>query len=623
VNTVAFDPQQPDVAYAGMEGGGIAKSVDGGVTWQTRSAGLTSPRVAELVVHPRLSRLIYGRYEEGPMLRSENGGRSWSTLAVPGSKVWAVAPVASDPARVYAGSDVGIFQSVDSGTTWQAVAGRGLPKFYTARSLAVDATDPRLLYAGLSGSSGFGFWVSEDGGRHWARRNRSTPDRIVVDPRRSGTVYVLRGVVQRSRNRGLTWEPYFDDVELGIVFDPHDPATAYVYTSATVAGARFAIDKTTNDGATWQPIQGGGLPSGLSTVYALAISPAGPLLAADNLTDLFRSTDGGATWSRAGKGLVNTSIWSLAFGRPGTLFAAANDGVHRSRDNGASWVKVLDLQQVLSLAVDPSDPDTVYVGTAFPFGEDPHIVWKTTDGGATWTPLPFPQSPHPTAGVDATDLAVDPVDPQVLFLASPTTPVGTADGGGVYRSADGGQTWTKAPEIREGSHLAVSPGAPGTVWAIWLLGLYKSTDSGLHWSLALTGSPDHLLRAVAPAPSNPDVVWALGDTDTYRSLDGGSTWRRLSGLPSPYLFPFNDAAQHPLVVDPTDPDTVYAAWRGGASRRAPGTRWQPLNNGLFGTEESTIDFDPADPRRLLMGTGGFASGAGLFEYHLALPQGPE
>jgi len=49
------------------------------------------------------------------MLRSENGGRSWSTLAVPGSKVWAVAPVASDPARVYAGSDVGIFQSVDSG----------------------------------------------------------------------------------------------------------------------------------------------------------------------------------------------------------------------------------------------------------------------------------------------------------------------------------------------------------------------------------------------------------------------------------------------------------------------------------------------------------------------------
>ncbi|HZF13495.1 MAG TPA: hypothetical protein VFE33_32280, partial [Thermoanaerobaculia bacterium] len=120
-----------------------------------------------------------------------------------------------------------------------------------------------------------------------------------------------------------------------------------------------------------------------------------------------------------------------------------------------------------------------------------------------------------------------------------------------------------------------------------------------------------------------DVVWVLGDTDTYRSLDGGSTWRRLSGLPSPYLFPFNDAAQHPLVVDPTDPDTVYAAWRGGASRRAPGTRWQPLNNGLFGTEESTIDFDPADPRRLLMGTGGFASGAGLFEYHLALPQGPE
>jgi photosystem II stability/assembly factor-like uncharacterized protein len=621
ISSLAFDPQRPHVAFAGLYGGGIARSEDAGLTWRTSIVGLTNPYVTGLIVHPRLSQLVYALNDGGYLVRSLDGGRSWSELLASGNPFTAFAPAPADPAVVYAGTYVGLFVSHDSGDTWRRVEGGGLPLFYRVAVVAVDAKDSRLLYAGIVDYRGFGLWVSRDSGLTWQRRLRTVPEQLVCDPLRSGTVYLLKfGILQRSRDQGATWEAYYSAAgggggpALGLAFDTHNPWIAYVLSDGERAAVKPASTyKTIDDGAHWQALTNG-LPGNVFA-SSLAANPAGTLLLGTDFRGAFyRSTDGGASWSPAGSGLVNTSVLALAFGAPGTLFASTGPGVSRSRDGGVTWTQVLRLQVgITALAVDRSNPETVYAGTANPSGVAPPVLWQSTDGGDTWAALPYPQpAANPYAGVAVTDLAVDPTDSQVVYLAAQQALVGASDGEGVYRSSDGGQTWIKtALPSRDFYSVAVSPSQPGTVWAVSIDGAYKSADHGQAWTQMLAAPQGIYLSAVTTAPSDPNVVWVIGQNVTYRSSDGGATWRQLSGLIRQPYFAFYSFG-HPLAVDPADPDTVYAAWMGGVSRRTLATGWQDFDNGLLNRDALTIELDPADPAHLIAGTGG----AGAFELRL-------
>ncbi len=612
VDSVAFDPQRPEVAFATMNGGGIARSVDAGLTWQTSSAGLSDPNVYGLVVHPQLSQLVYATNDAGQLVRSLDGGKSWSELPVPGG-LDVFAPVAVDPALIYVGTDAGLFLSRDQGDTWRRVEGGGLPPFYSVQALAVDAKDPRLLYAGIRHSRGFGLWVSQDAGRSWSRRLHGVPDQLFVDPQRSGTVYLLkRGYLQRSRDQGATWEVYFDvtatgsfdGVAVGLVFDPHHARIAYVLSyDGPDYQTEPALYKTTDDGSHWQALSAG-LP-GSFFPNSLAASPAGPLLLGSSdgsASGLYRSDDGGASWGAAGAVLVNTTVVALAFGARGTIFAATGDSastsfsVARTRDDGATWYQVLQLPAPpTALAIDPSNPDTLYVG-ALGAGYDPQVLWKSSDGGDTWAPLPYPQAL--SSGIGVTDIAVAPFDSQVVYLAAH----------GLYRSGDGGQTWeeTSLPTTDFVS-VALAPAQRGTVWAVGQNGVYKSTDAGQTWSELLSSELNFTYLAVEPAPSDPNVVWVVGQSFIYRTPDAGATWQRYPGLLGPNYFAFSSF--RPLAVDPSDPSSIFLAWFGGVSRFSVGSRFQQDNNALFNRDAICILFNPANSRRLVVGT----RGAGAFE----------
>ena len=146
------------------------------------------------------------------------------------------------------------------------------------------------------------------------------------------------------------------------------------------------------------------------------------------------------------------------------------------------------------------------------------------------------------------------------------------------------------------------------MWAIWQEGAYKSTDYGQSWNQVLSVGQGSYLHAVAVAPSNPDVIWALGGF-TFYSADGGATWRRFSAPVRPDV----GLISHPLAVDPADPYTLYVASFGGVFRRSLGTEWEHFEAGLINRGTLAIEFDPADPRHLVVGT----NGAGVYELRFA------
>ncbi|HEX2642399.1 MAG TPA: hypothetical protein VHU81_05375 [Thermoanaerobaculia bacterium] len=615
--TLEFDPSNPQRAFAGLHEGGIARSDDGGHTWRSFGEGLATARVDTIAVHPALSRLIYVLTDNTLLHRSLNNGRTWTLI--PLREVRTVVPDPRDPDVVWAGTTSGLYRSRDMGTTWERIQG-GLPAGYGVSTLAISPVDPRRLYAGITGPSGFGFWVSENGGRTWVRRSRARNFFVYADLHEARTVYVQSpGEIRRSRDAGQTFEPFFNLAQpRTLVADPSDASTFYVVIPQSSTGTP-AVYRTTDAGRTWVDLAPRlGIGEARFDATALAVASDGTVLLGvqvEGVFRIYRSEDRGESWELSDRGLVNTAILAVEVTRTGALFIAPLfDDVLRSLDNGATWTSSLDTGDaaVIVLYADPTDPRTVYAGARFGGGLHPHVVWKTTDGGDTWTALPYPAvfEAGQRIALDVTGIAVDPTDPQTVFLSTEINNAGLNEWAGIFRSRDGGQTWEKVGV--PGAYYSVETQAddPGLVLALSPLGVYRSTDHGDTWTETLDygGTSQTLLFTLAVSPNDPGIVYVYrGDGTLYRSFNDGLTWTSLGKrLP---------ATNRPiaLAIDPLDRNTIVYQGDQGPVRlmigAGPAGRML-LSQGLINRIVPVLLFDPNDPTRLLGGT----AGAGLMEY---------
>ena len=190
------------------------------------------------------------------------------------------------------------------------------------------------------------------------------------------------------------------------------------------------------------------------------------------------------------------------------------------------------------LAIDPGDDDTVYVGSvhdaAHPFGfslTGAHI-FKSTDGGATWTESDqgFPIATETSIGF----IVVDPADSNVVYVATNRHESTTAIG--VYKSSDAGATWAPANfglsdlDVR---HLALNPVNPGTLYAATGGGVYKSTDGGTSWQKANSGITTTEVVTLALSPTNHNVLYAATAQGVFKTKNGASSWYAVNlGLPT-------------------------------------------------------------------------------------------
>jgi len=304
-------------------------------------------------------------------------------------------------------------------------------------------------------------------------------------------------------------------------------------------------------------------------------------------------------------------------------FGSVNGGVWETNDAGRTWQPIFDAVPVGSIgaiAVAPSNPKTIYVGSGeadmrsdIAQGDG---MYKSSDAGKTWTHIGLADTQQ------IGRVLVHPTDENVVYVAALGHPYAANDERGVFRSRNGGQSWTKVlgPDANTGAiDLALEPGNPNTIYAaLWATrrtpwsvyppstapggGLFKSTDGGDHWA-KLSGLPANPGRiGVAVAPSQPQRVYAIVDAEPgggmYRSDDAGATWTKTSDDARVWSRGWYFGG---VTVEPQNADVVYSINVNVYRSDDAGKTFIPVKGAPGGDDYHQLWIDPQAPQRRILG----------------------
>ncbi|MGA8092937.1 MAG: hypothetical protein WB823_01605 [Steroidobacteraceae bacterium] len=286
---------------------------------------------------------------------------------------------------------------------------------------------------------------------------------------------------------------------------------------------------------------------------------------------------------RAGRGRAVAGVPS----EPNIFYIGTDDGgVWKSTDYGNSWQPIFDQEPTSSIgaiAVSVSDPNVIYVGTGEgnirPDQATGMGMYKSTDAGKTWNFIGLRETE------DIAMIAVDPRNPNRIFVAALGHIYAPNKERGIFRSLDGGKTWQQVLYVNEytsGDDIEMEPENPEILYAtLWQQqqapwengqfggtdgGIFKSTDGGNTWHKLTTGLPAVQQALLRVAPSDPNVLYASvssgpdapkGTVEIYRSNDAGSSWRKVTSDPRP-ADRIGGGDLPLLAIDPKNPNIVYS-----------------------------------------------------------------
>lgn len=306
-----------------------------------------------------------------------------------------------------------------------------------------------------------------------------------------------------------------------IALHPTKPNILYIATNDY-------IYKSRDGGTTWQNMSSGMTHS---RVIALAIDPLFPanIVAGTKGDAVYKSYDGGQRWVSRRTGLDDVTISSVvhqlvfAPGSSNHLFAATSLGVFESEDGGETWIKRMEgmkeVLMVVTLDGDPRQPQTLYAGTS-------GGVYKTLDGGRSWSMrnqgLVASDVLKPSRALGVTRIKVDPHQSDTVY---------TATLNGLYKTLDGGKSWTRIGEALSDqmlSDLVLDPTHPNVVYVTNRDGVFRSEDGGNTWESRNAGLSNMNIRALAISEIDPHVLYAgTNGKGLFRSLDGGLSWESM------------------------------------------------------------------------------------------------
>ncbi len=317
---------------------------------------------------------------------------------------------------------------------------------------------------------------------------------------------------------------------------------------------------------------------------------------------VWKTIDGGIIWENVSDGFfkrasvgaiaVSASDANVIYVGMGETTIRGNvshgDGVYRSTDGGKSWTHLglANTRNIARVCIHPQDPDLVYVAAlGHAHGPNPERgLYRSRDGGKNWEQILYRSDKS-----GAIDLALDPNNPRILYASfweaqrKPYTLVSGGDDCGIFKSTDGGDTWTeitRKPGLPQGMlgkiGLAVSPAKENRIWALIDAedgAVFRSDDGGENWERL---SEDRNLRArpwyyqhIIADPQDPETIWVL-NVQAWKSVDGGRTFFEI-------YIPHGD--HHDLWIDPLNPQRMIQGNDGGASVSfTGGASWSSIYN---------------------------------------------
>lgn len=611
-------PQRPDTLWIGAAGGGVWKSTDGGATWRESWKRAAPLQIGSLAIDP----------QDPQVLWCGTGEANMSADSYPGD---------------------GLYRSANGGKSWKRVASSAN---FTVPSrigtVAVDPFDSKHVFAGgigygrlSAGSDSGGLVESRDGGATWARLKPAGGTywchSIVFDPKKQGRVFASittqgsASGIYRSDNGGTTWRhltqglPPSDQMgRTTLALAPSSTSTLYAFAADELsdnADLLLGVFKSTDGGTSWTNVAGNHFANERQIGYgnAIAVHPTDPNHVICGGVDLHLTRDGGKTWKRVtrwdadrgtpGYAHADHHILLMPAAAPGRVYSANDGGMDASADGGLTWQNRsnglaitmfydVDIGQsdgrVLGggaqdngtlvtntgvpgsyfellggdggwIVIDPNDAGHIFASYQYggmfrfrggswkdvtpPFDEgesagiwmvfitmDPgnskclytgnHRLYRTRDDGNSWKPVSPVFDASPISAIE-----VAPADTNVIY-------VGT-ENGGVFRTDDGGATWSA--NLRDGvlpgvavTRIATAPAnAQDVVVTVANFGnshVFRSRNGGVDWDDIDRGLlPDAPHHAVLIRPDAPSSIWVCSDAGVHVTSDGGATWRNATG----------------------------------------------------------------------------------------------
>ncbi|MBI1748661.1 MAG: hypothetical protein HYR55_19050 [Acidobacteria bacterium] len=579
INSVAVHPNDPNTIYLGTALGGVWKTTDGGKSWTPRTDDQPSLAMGSVAIDPQNPEIIYAgtgeqnfvqdAYDGLGVLKSTDGGTTWRHMGEDvfvnpnggGARISRVVIDHETPSTVYVASNWGLFKSTDGGESWSLkLSDRGLS---AVNDLVMDPGDSNTLYAGLG----------------------------------LGTLPNNKGIY-KSTDRGETWALLDLDPELAqtgrinLALAPSNPQIIYagIHRSTTAQPQMYRL-KSTDGGKSWLRLDDcrSGCNQG-SFNNVLSVHPENPDIVYHGAVQLFRSTDGGKTWSTTTR--VHTDHHALAFDKDDNLYIGSDGGLFRintddttsnlngnlaitqfyagvalhpsnrntilagSQDNGStryrgdssSWIRTCSGDGMFQAIEGPDgDPDNNWYCAAQNLS-----IRKTSNDGRTFQTA--------TTGLNRQGAAfiapyiIDPNNSNVLIAATRS----------IWRTENGAAQWELNGEALSSTafrSLAFAPlnsdttyyaGATGRIW--------RTTDTGRSWDNMSQGLPNRSVTQIRVSPLDSLTVYAtiggFGPSHVFRTTDAGLSWTDISGnlpnVPATALLLFNFAGNAPTLFIGTD-----------------------------------------------------------------------
>ncbi|MCX7737209.1 MAG: T9SS type A sorting domain-containing protein [Candidatus Kapabacteria bacterium] len=580
INCVAFDPLNPNIIWAGAAFGGVWKTNNGGMTWQTFPfTEFLSIGISDIAVAPSNPNIVYAATGDA------------NAAGVMGQNF---------------GFSIGVIKTTNGGNTWSRTGLiANLNNFVLINRVLVNPTNPDIVVI----ASNAGVYASTNGGQNWTMLTNEYCRDLEFKPNEFATLYGAfitppnTYTIKKFSTATNTWNKVleFTDVSrIALTVSKANPN--YVYAvAAAMDGGFHSFWLSTNSGNNWTnpsnrlnspnilSFEDDGKSPGGQGFYDLCIAVSNR-----NMNEIYvgginiwKSTDGGVQWKlltswRDNKihPWVHADHHFLGYDYNNILFSCNDGGVQYSTNDGISWTDIsngLDVSQFYKINSSATNPNILIGGTQ---DNGTHIygdaVWKNVQGG------------------DGMSCLIDYSDPKYMYASLYY--------GEFTRSTNGGLSFTTMLDSNISkekgawvSPIVIHPTDPKILF-VGLQNIWKSTDRGLTWN-KISNFVGGNFRTLAVAPSNPNVIYAGAFNQMFRTTNGGTSWTEVFRAP---------VAITGIAVDPLSPMRFWLTFSGYNQDykvyEFEGTQQTNIGDSLPNVPVNCIVYQKNSPGRMFIGT---------------------